>query len=91
MIRARIIGTLWGARRVPSLEGRRLVLAAELQRGEPTGRVVVAIDALAAEVGREVVVAFGSGARIAVDAAAGRRVMADAAVTQVVEGSSGCS
>lgn len=90
MIRGRIIGTVWGARQVPALGGRKLALVAEHVAGERTGRVVVAIDTLDAELGREVVVSFGSGARNAVDPGAGRACLADAAVTQVVEGDS-CS
>ena len=86
MIRARVVGTVYGARHVAGLEGRRLVLAAELDGERPTGRVVVAIDTLGAGAGREVVVAFGSGARHAVDSARGRATLADAAVIQIVEG-----
>ena len=85
------MGTLWGTRKVPQLEGRKLALVAELDGDTPTGRVVVAIDLLDAEAGREVVVAFGSGARRAVDAAGGRSVLADAAVVQIVEGGSDVS
>jgi len=85
-----MIGTVWGARHVPGLAGRKLALVSELDGGKPTGRVVVAIDLLDAEVGREVVVSFGSGARAAIDPEAGLAVLADAAVTQVIEGSS-CS
>lgn len=91
MIRGRVIGTLWGAQHVPALAGRKLALVAQLDGAEPTGRVIVAIDLLHAEVGREVVVSFGSGARTAVDARGGRATLADAAITQIIEGSSGCS
>ena len=86
MIRGKVIGTVWGARKVPPLTARRLVLVSELEGGEPTGRVVVAIDPLNAESGREVVVSFGSAARLALDAKGGRGVFADAAVTHIVEG-----
>ncbi len=90
MIVGTLIGTVWGARKVEALQGRKLALVAEERAGRPTGRVVVAIDTLDAEAGRTVVVAFGSGARAAVDRTAGRRCLADAAVVQVVEGDS-CS
>ncbi len=83
MIVGTLIGTVWGARQVEALRGRKLALIREEQDGRPTGRVVVAIDTLDAEAGRTVVVAFGSGARAAVDPAAGRRCLADAAVGQV--------
>ncbi len=86
MMHGRVMGTVWGARKVPALEGRKLALVAELSAGQPSGRVIVAIDGLDAEVGREVVVSFGSGARRSVDASAGRAALADAAVTQIVEG-----
>ena len=88
MIRAQLVGTVWASQHNPLLSGRKLVLAAELENGQPTGRVVVAIDTLGAEVGSEVVVAFGSGARNAVGAnAMGQPILADAAVIQRVEGS----
>lgn len=90
MIRGRVIGTVWGARQVEGLSGRKLAVVCELSQGAPTGRVVVAIDHLGAELGREVVVSFGSGARAAVDRRAGRSVLADAAITQIVEGSTCC-
>ena len=90
MIRGTMVGTVWAARKAPALDGRKLALVAELSSGQPTGRVVVAIDLLDAEVGREVVVSFGSGARIAVAGHRGYETLADAAITQVIEGSS-CS
>ena len=86
MIHARVLGSVWGARQVSALDGRKLAVVAELSGGEPSGRVIVAIDMLDAEVGREVVVSFGSGARQAVDPSAGRVTVVDAAITQIVEG-----
>ena len=90
MIRARLVGTVWAAHKAAALEGRKLVLAAETQEGKPTGRVVVAIDTLDSDMGSDVVVAFGSGARSAVAPGEGRATLADAAVVQRVEGST-CS
>ena len=59
MHRGRILGELWGARRVPGLAGRKLVVCTD---GD-ADRVVVAIDTLDARPGQEALVAFGSGAR----------------------------
>ena len=91
MIRAQLLGTVWASHRAQLLEGRKLVLAAEMENGQPTGRVVVAIDTLDVEAGADVIVAFGSGARNALAAKSeGQPVLADAAVIQRVEGST-CS
>jgi microcompartment protein CcmK/EutM len=90
MMRGRVVGTIWGTRKVAGLEGRKLALVSELCDGRATGRVVVAIDLLDADAGSNVVVAFGSAARAAVDASGGRATLADAAVVQIVEGDS-CS
>ena len=47
MIRGKIIGQVWGARQVPGLDGRKLVLVAARDAAQaPTGQVVVAIDTL---------------------------------------------
>jgi ethanolamine utilization protein EutN len=90
VIRGRLIGEVWATRKAPGLAGRKLVLVAEerLVPGgcESTGRVVVAMDTLDAGPGDRVIVAFGSGARNALDPGS-RDVLADAAVVQVIDGS----
>ena len=91
MISGTIIGTLWGARQVDALKGRKLVIVSETRGGEPTGRVVVAIDTIEAALGSHVLVTFGSGARNAVDAKGGLSTCADAAVTLIVDGEARCS
>ncbi len=85
MIEGRVIGSVWGARHVPGVTGRKLALVAELHEGAPTGRVIVAIDGLDARPEQSVLVTFGSGARGAVDPDAGRAVLADAAIALLIE------
>ncbi|HTA21018.1 MAG TPA: EutN/CcmL family microcompartment protein [Polyangia bacterium] len=90
MIRGTIIGNVWATRQAPGLAGRKLVLvAARDADGRASGRVVVAVDTLDAGAGDDVTVAFGSGARNVVAAAAGpdnRDLLCDAAVAAIVEG-----
>ena len=88
MIRGTIIGTVWGARHVPGLDGRKLVLVAACDAARaPTGRIVVAIDTLDARGGDDVTVAFGSGARNVLRAGPDNRdLVCDAAVAALVEG-----
>lgn len=86
MHRGRILGELWGARRVPGLDGKKLVLVAD---GD-ADRVVVAIDPLDGRVGQEALVAFGSGARNVLAAGPDNRgLTCDAAVALLVDGPSG--
>ncbi len=88
MIRGTIIGQVWGTRRVPGLDGRKLVLVAARDAAQaPTGRVVVAIDTLDARSGEDVTVAFGSGARNVLRAGPDNRdLVCDAAIAALVEG-----
>jgi len=89
MIRGKIIGQVWGARQVPGLEGRKLVLVAAQDAAQaPTGRLVVAIDTLGLRSGEDVTVAFGSGARNVVQRGPDNRaLLCDAAVAMIVDGS----
>lgn len=91
MIRGTIVGNVWATRQARGLAGRKLVLvAARDAEGQPTGRLVVAIDTLDAGAGDDVTVTFGSGARNVVangaDEAASRALLCDAAVAAIVEG-----
>lgn len=95
MIRGRVIGHVWATKKAPRLADRKLLLVAEYTRGvagidRPSGRVVVAVDDLDADMGSEVIVAFGSGARNSADVP-GRDVLSDAAVVQIIDGVSGRS
>ena len=86
MLRGRVIGDLWGTRRSPGLDGRRLVLVAD---GE-SDRVIVAIDTLDARAGQQVLVAMGSGGRnVLKPGPANRDVLCDAAVALLVDGGDG--
>ena len=92
MIKGVVLGEVWATRKHPRVEGRKLLLVAQLEtredgREEATGRVVVAVDLLDARVGDRVIVSFGSGARNAVEPGS-RDVLVDAAIVQVVEGDS---
>jgi len=89
VIRGRVIGSVWSTRKSPRLAGSRLLLVAEEQsaggRTFSTGRVVVCHDELDACEGDPVVVAFGSGARNAIEPGS-RDCLVDAAVVQIVDG-----
>jgi ethanolamine utilization protein EutN len=88
MIRGTVVGQVWATRKARGLEGRRLlVVAARDAQGQPTGRLVVAIDVLDAGVGEDVTVAFGSGARnVLRPGTENRDLLCDAAVAAIVEG-----
>jgi len=81
--RGRVLGELWGARRVPGLAGRKLVVCTD---GD-ADRVVVAVDTLDARAGQEALVAFGSGARNVLAAGPDNRALCcDAAVALLLDG-----
>ena len=83
MHRGKILGELWGARRVPGLDGRKLVLVTD----GAADRVVVAIDPLDGRAGQEALVAFGSGARNVLQPGPdNRHLVCDAAVALLVDG-----
>jgi ethanolamine utilization protein EutN len=88
MIRGTVVGQVWATRKARGLEGRKLlVVAASDADGQPTGRLVVAIDLLDAGVGEDVTVAFGSGARNVLRPGPDNRdLLCDAAVAAIVEG-----
>jgi microcompartment protein CcmK/EutM len=88
VIRGTIVGNVWATRQAAGLAGRKLVLvAARDADGQPSGRVVVAIDPLDAGVGDDVTVAFGSGARnVLAPGPDNRELLCDAAVATIVEG-----
>lgn len=86
MHRGKILGEVWGARRVPGLDGRKLVL---VQDGA-ADRVVVAVDPLDGRAGQEALVAFGSGARnVLLAGPDNRHLVCDAAVALLVDGPGG--
>jgi ethanolamine utilization protein EutN len=88
MIRGTVLGQVWATRRAAGLDGRKLLLvAARDAEGQPTGRVVVAIDTLEAGTGDDVTVSFGSGARNVLRAGPDNRdLLCDAALATIVEG-----
>jgi len=91
LIQGVVIGEVWATRKSPRLRNRKLLLVAETSDAgkgmDPTGRVLVAADNLDAGQGDRVVVAFGSGARNAIEPRS-RDVLVDAAVVQIIEGRS---
>ena len=82
MHRGTVLGELWGARRVPGLDGRKLVLVTD----GGADRVVVAVDTLDARAGDQVLVAFGSGARNVLRPGPDNRdLVSDAAVALIID------
>ena len=69
MFLGRVIGEVWATRKMPDLEGKRLLVVEPLdERREPAARKVspvVAADPLGAGYGERVLVAFGKAARVA--------------------------
>jgi len=69
MFLGRVIGEVWATRKMPDLEGKRLLVIRPLDErrepGLPKVGPVVAADPLGADVGEAVVVAFGKAARVA--------------------------
>ncbi len=85
MIEGRVLGDVWATRKVPGLEGRRLVLVSV--RGED--RVLVALDTLDAREGQDVLVSVGSGARnVLKPGPDNRELVCDAAIALLVDGES---
>ena len=88
MIRGTVVGQVWATRQAPGLDGRKLLLvAARDADGQPSGRLVVAVDVLDARGGEDVTVAFGSGARNVLRPGPDNRdLLCDAAIAAIVEG-----
>jgi microcompartment protein CcmK/EutM len=65
----KVVGEVWATRKVPDLEGMRLLVVEALdERREPGAHKVtpvIAADPLGADTGQRVVVAFGKAARVA--------------------------
>ena len=69
MLISRVIGTVVATRKHERLVGSKIqiVQPVDPQTGKPRGEAIVAVDAVGAGVGEQVVVVRGSGARQAVD------------------------
>ena len=69
MFLGRVIGEVWATRKMPDLEGKRLLVVEPLdERADPSApkvTPVVAADPLGARQGEHVIVAFGKAARVA--------------------------
>ena len=64
MLLAKVVGTVVATRKEPEIEGLKLLLCRQCDvEGNPTGGIVVAIDAVGAGVGEVVLYASGSSAR----------------------------
>jgi len=69
MFLGKVIGEVWASRKMPDLEGKRLLLVEQVDDtdGPKADKVtpVIAADPLGADYGEYVVVAFGKAARVA--------------------------
>lgn len=65
MILGRVVGELWATRRHPGLDGQKLVIVRPALWYAPLAETshLIAVDALGANVGQDVVVCLGDGAR----------------------------
>jgi microcompartment protein CcmK/EutM len=65
MLIGKVVGTVVSTRKEPELSGLRLLLVRELDaKYQPTGKVIVAVDAVNAGDGEVVLFAAGSSARL---------------------------
>jgi ethanolamine utilization protein EutN len=69
MFLGRVVGEVWATRKMPDLDGKRLLVVQALdERREPGAAKVtpvIAADPLGAAFGQRVIVAFGKAARVA--------------------------
>ncbi len=64
MLLGKVIGTVVATRKEPELEGLRMLLVRDLDsKWKPTGKVIVAVDAMNAGTGEVVLYCAGSAAR----------------------------
>jgi microcompartment protein CcmK/EutM len=81
---ARVLGPVWGARRVAGLDGAKLLEVEVLGGGERSTRErIIAVDQLGAGPGERVLVAHGSRVR---DLTVGERVADKDIVVAIVDG-----
>ena len=89
MIKGVVIGEVWATKKAVGIKGRRLKLVAELTREgfTPSGRVVVAVDTLDADIGNKVMVSFGSGARNVIEPGSDENyhILCDCAISQIID------
>ena len=91
MFVGKVVGQVWASKKVPTLEGFKLLLVEPLRRAEaaspqegPREDLVVAADAsVGAGVGEYVVVSYGRAARICLGR--GQDIAAEAAIAGVVD------
>lgn len=69
MFLGRVVGEVWATKKMPDLEGKRLLVVSALDErrepGAPKVTPVIAADPLGAALGQRVIVAFGKAARVA--------------------------
>ena len=69
MFPGKVIGEVWASRKMPDLEGKRLLVIEQVDDTDgpaaPKVTPVIAADPLGADVGEHVIVAFGKAARVA--------------------------
>jgi ethanolamine utilization protein EutN len=84
MILGRVVGEVWGTRKHPALEGRKLLIIQPHLWYAPSHEVghLVAVDPVGAGVGEDVVVCLGTPARRALGAV---NLPIDAAVQAIVD------
>ncbi len=84
MILGRVVGEVWATRRHAGLDGRKLVIVRPALWYAPLAEtsMLVAVDAVGADVGQDVVVCLGDGARRSLGAA---NLPVEAAVLGIVD------
>jgi len=85
VILGKVVGEVWGARRHPALDGRKLLLVAPYCWYDPSHETgnLVAVDAIGAGIGEDVVVCLGDGARRSLGSA---NLPIEAAILGIVDG-----
>lgn len=82
MVLAKITGSIVSTVKNDKLVGYKFMIAETIENGKPTGKQMIAVDGVGAGIGEEVLIATGSGARLALDR---QDAPVDAAIVGIVD------
>ena len=82
MILAKFKGSIVSTVKNDKLVGYKFMIVETIENGKPTGNHMIAVDGVGAGIGEEVLIATGSGARLALDR---QDAPVDAAIVGIVD------
>lgn len=82
MVLAKITGSIVSTVKNDKLVGYKFMIAETIENGKPTGKQMIAVDGVGAGIGEDVLIATGSGARLALDR---QDAPVDAAIVGIVD------